>query len=1111
MKTKTHTLSQARQQLEQVQQRIDDGKYKESISLCERLAPVFEKNEAWEDYVRCLNKWSEGLIQNGMYNEGEKKANLALDKARSIYSKVLIAEAYSNLGNCHYYNGACDKSISFYQKALSLRLESIGEKHSDTATTYNDLGNSFSFKGMFDKAIAYHKQALSIRRECLGEAHAHVGNSYLNLGTCFKNKTNYGKAIDYIERAINNWLLSIGKKHVYIAIAYDSLGSCYSNLGKYKIAINHHQKALAIKLEKYEEHHPQLSYSYNNIGICFHAKGDYDKAYIYHHKALNNWLKCLNEKHPNISFSYTNIGNCFLYKGKYEKALTYFLEALLIREDVFGEYHPITAEAYTSLGVCWAKLKDIDKSIEYNQKVLDISLEHFGKQHKSIALAYCNLGANYLEKKDYYKSISLSLKAIEIMQTISMNNHPIVSSSFANIADCYFSKNEFAKSLLFYQKALTNTIYKYTRNNIYSNPNIQEFTKALLIRQELQSKAKAFQFLHQQSTSPKNLSAALFTTQVAAEWIDYIRQSFSNEGSMLTLAQKGDAIFKQGIAIALEAAEWASKKEADWKDATKEIAEINADSWPKEQFDYCWTAEKCLEKTFDFCERSQSMILLSKFKEEEAKGQTLVPEKLLDKEQELKIDLSYLQNKIKGEEYKDADKQDKEQLKKWRNRYFDCKKKYDEVINDMEKDYPDYYELKYNIKTIALKELKKSIPAGTTLLQYFVVDEHIYVFAITTDNYKVYTLDKPETLEEDIKDFVFWGIEMGRKHKFISYAYKLFLALLGPVLEDLQLAAQSNLIIIPDGILCYLPFEALLVKDAEDFPDYKDMDYLIKHFRVSYHLSATLWHNTQQSKKTISITDCFAGFAPVYVSPEDRKQQWLEKDEIIPAKEATFRGTTRDVRIGDKMYRGLPHSEEEVKAIARLFEQEDKPATIFLHEEAGVIKNFMEQAGNYKYVLVAAHADYQVKRPKLTGIVFSPLATDNNKTKEEEENEDLEVLQTYQDFMLYLSDAYHLRLTETELLVLSCCETGIGHLQQGEGVQALHRGFLFAGAQNIIYTLFKVYDEYSPILMEKTFRYILTHQLPYAQALHQAKLDLIKKDEKPAFWSGFVFMGKSLL
>ena len=236
------------------------------------------------------------------------------------------------------------------------------------------------------------------------------------------------------------------------------------------------------------------------------------------------------------------------------------------------------------------------------------------------------------------------------------------------------------------------------------------------------------------------------------------------------------------------------------------------------------------------------------------------------------------------------------------------------------------------------------------------------------------------------------------------------------------------------AFLSQLPFEALLTQAVTGNPNYAVLPYLIKDFEISYHFSASLWQRSVLQNRVgesapPDVAD-FIGFAPVYVnkpknSPlknleaelgmEDEKTE--EKKEILS--NGTPRNGIRSVTIGEEDYAALIYSEYEVSNIAQLFKSLEKKASTHLHE-AATVQNFMKKSKHYKYVLVSAHADFQTERPDLTGIIFSP-EVGKPKTEEEELWDDFKI---HHDHILYLSDAYNLRLQHTDLVVLSCCETG---------------------------------------------------------------------------------------
>ncbi|MFK7907271.1 MAG: CHAT domain-containing protein, partial [Chitinophagales bacterium] len=109
---------------------------------------------------------------------------------------------------------------------------------------------------------------------------------------------------------------------------------------------------------------------------------------------------------------------------------------------------------------------------------------------------------------------------------------------------------------------------------------------------------------------------------------------------------------------------------------------------------------------------------------------------------------------------------------------------------------------------------------------------------------------------------------------------------------------------------------------------------------------------------------------------------------------------------------------------------------------------------------------------------------------------------------LYISDIMNLQLS-ADLVVLSSCESGVGKLQKGEGMMGLHRAFLYAGVQNIVYSLFKVRQDSTRLLVEAMFSHILAGDT-YAAALRKAKLSLIEDElMEPVDWAGFALIGTS--
>jgi CHAT domain-containing protein len=146
----------------------------------------------------------------------------------------------------------------------------------------------------------------------------------------------------------------------------------------------------------------------------------------------------------------------------------------------------------------------------------------------------------------------------------------------------------------------------------------------------------------------------------------------------------------------------------------------------------------------------------------------------------------------------------------------------------------------------------------------------------------------------------------------------------------------------------------------------------------------------------------------------------------------------------------------------------------------------------YSIVHFATHSILNDRHPELSGMVLSMV---NEKGEP-------------QDGYLRLGDIYNLDLP-VDLVVLSACRSGIGKPVRGEGLIGLTRGFMYAGAQRIVASLWNVEDEATSELMRRFYRLMLEQKLPASAALRKAKLEMMArvKWHNPYSWAGFVIQG----
>jgi CHAT domain-containing protein len=230
---------------------------------------------------------------------------------------------------------------------------------------------------------------------------------------------------------------------------------------------------------------------------------------------------------------------------------------------------------------------------------------------------------------------------------------------------------------------------------------------------------------------------------------------------------------------------------------------------------------------------------------------------------------------------------------------------------------------------------------------------------------------------------------------------------------------------------------------------------------------------------------------PVFTENDPRLQtQTQNKNDInLSLDQSALQRAANNLnrRVWDR----LPATRKEAQAILQLVSpQESLSAFDFDANFSWVTKPDLSQ---YRYVHFATHGFADPKNPELSGIVLSLF----NPAGEAERG------------YLRLGDIFNLNLP-ADLVVLSACETGLGGTVTGEGLVGLTRGLMYAGAERLAVSLWKVDDLATAELMQKFYQRMLQNGEAPNVALRQAQLQMWESNDRrnPYFWSGFIIQGE---
>ena len=189
--------------------------------------------------------------------------------------------------------------------------------------------------------------------------------------------------------------------------------------------------------------------------------------------------------------------------------------------------------------------------------------------------------------------------------------------------------------------------------------------------------------------------------------------------------------------------------------------------------------------------------------------------------------------------------------------------------------------------------------------------------------------------------------------------------------------------------------------------------------------------------------------------------------------------------------RRLVYSLQEARAIFKVTD----PGRTFkaLDFKASRATAMSPELAKYRIIHLATHGIVNLRRPELSGVLFSTVDKQGRP----------------QNGYLGLNEIYSLNLP-ADLVVLSACETGIGKQIRREGLIALTRGFMNAGAERVVASLWKVDDRATAELMGEFYNEMFAHKLKPAAALRAAQLKLSQRPawRNPHFWAGFVLQGE---
>ncbi len=452
---------------------------------------------------------------------------------------------------------------------------------------------------------------------------------------------------------------------------------------------------------------------------------------------------------------------------------------------------------------------------------------------------------------------------------------------------------------------------------------------------------------------------------------------------------------------------------------------------------------------------------------------------------------------------------------------------YDDIENQIRTASPRYAALT-GAQPQSLSDVQQRVlDDGTVLLEYSLGSDSSYLFAVTGSSVSVFKLSPRSNLEKLATDFRAQlippklqrrivgidvvadqqrglGLAQGPSENltaFVAAANALYKAAVEPATSVI---GDKRLLVIADGALNYIPFEALV--KSTDGADYSSLSYLIKTNEIVYAPSGsvvaairqqrgsspTVREGSRAGKNILLIAD------PIFNSNDPR----LKGNSAAQASgEARGLGLGLESAIDDVTDSSAPAvglqlarltgTRTEAEEIAKTARTGGGQADLWMDLNASEDNVHNRDMNNYRVIHIATHGLLDAQRPQFTGVVLSLVGNKSN------------------DGFLRTDEIFNLRMNPA-LVMLSACETGLGKEKRGEGVIGLTRAFMYAGAPTVGVTLWSVADKSTADLMTDFYKRFLGSGNSAPGAMRNAQLSMIsaRKYSAPFYWAPFVLVGE---
>jgi len=1037
-----------------------------------------EKSQESAHYAYTLSNLYAILIKQGRYTQADSTLLLA----EKIFEKAGTSNPSfaTNLIGRYVIRNQYRKADSIYTVISEIQAKNVGKMHPDYATVLNNWGCAYISQSKFKQAEEKLLEAQSIFEKTSNQAHSTYFTVLKNLAELYYLQSKYKQAEFYFFKT-KDLLEKNNKTNTddYSALI-NSLAFYYGYQGKLGEERKFRLQCMEIAKKTIGEKHPDYAAYLKGLAAMYENQGDYSKTdsiYQVAAQIIKNTYR--SENNLNYAYLLTDWGLHYYLQNNFTQSEKLYQQALKIYQDTKNESEYNYSNLLHNLASLYGVQGEYEKEEALLKELLDKAARLFGKENDTYAQALNNLASRYLGKGAYTQAEKLFQEAVQIYEQFVGRETPVHIGLLENLAGAYQIQEKYAQA---------EEIFKQTiafRKAIYGEKHL-DYALSLHLLANLYQIQKQYK----NSIAYYEQALAIFKETKGENHPRYIDTS-----NQLAISYDNLQIYHKASPLFLKVAE---NKLTEIQNNLANLSEKGK--------------QKYLAKNQVYLSNLPTFIAHLLEKEPTFKDLPLLCQTALNLQLRTKGWLLSESQKVRNRILASNDSTLMKQMWLWQaKRNFIAKvyqmstaerkkrkldlKKLEAEADDLEKQLAAHsadFSSAFNPPTYTFHDIQKKLKENEAAID--IIKGYRINWEKTESDTTFYYLALVLTKKELIPVLMTNGREMDSLH-FVAHkrsvgartseaGYEVYWEKIAQVLSPYQI---NKVFFCPDGI--YHQISLYTLKNP------KTQQFLIDEYDIHTLTNLKEILETQAQALSTEKTAVLIG-RPKYQLSKSQHEQVLASLGSWRGKESE---QTEVKSAVETQWVELIGTENEVRFIDSLLRQHQWKSVAFLGEQA--VEERVKQVQSPTILHLATHGYFHQSQDKNTasGMLNSGIILAGVNMQEKGENRE--------DGVLTALEASNLRLDQTELVVLSACQTGLGEIATGEGVYGLQRGFKVAGAKSLIMSLWRVDDTVTQELMKTFYEQWLSGKNK-REAFKIAQLQIKNKYKYPYFWGAFVMVGE---